>query len=81
MRSVDLRSDTTTLPSDEMRQAIAGSELGDDVFKGDPTINKLQDLSAQRMGKEAALLVPSGTMAISHTDPQRPSTPYFLPSS
>ena len=63
MRSVDLRSDTTTLPSDEMRQAIAESELGDDVFKGDPTINKLQDLSAQRMGKEAALLVPSGTMA------------------
>ena len=63
MRSVDLRSDTTTLPSDEMRQAIAESELGDDVFQDDPTINKLQDLAAQRMGKEAALLVPSGTMA------------------
>ena len=46
-----------------MRQAIAGSELGDDVFKGDPTVNKLQDLAAQLMGKEAALLVPSGTMA------------------
>ena len=46
-----------------MRQAIAGSELGDDVFQGDPTVNKLQDLAAQRMGKEAALLVPSGTMA------------------
>ncbi|SVE39007.1 uncharacterized protein METZ01_LOCUS491861, partial [marine metagenome] len=39
------------------------SELGDDVFQGDPTVNKLQDLAAQRMGKEAALLVPSGTMA------------------
>ena len=63
MRTVDLRSDTTTLPSDEMRQAIAGSELGDDVFQDDPTINRLQDLAAERMGKEAALLVPSGTMA------------------
>jgi len=63
MRTVDLRSDTTTLPTDEMRQAISGSELGDDVFQGDPTVNKLQDLAAQRMGKEAALLVPSGTMA------------------
>ena len=63
MRTLDLRSDTTTLPTDEMRQAIAESELGDDVFQGDPTVNKLQDLAAQRMGKEAALLVPSGTMA------------------
>ena len=63
MRTVDLRSDTTTLPSDEMRQAIAGSELGDDVFQDDPTINRLQDLAAEKMGKEAALLVPSGTMA------------------
>ena len=63
MRTIDLRSDTTTLPTDEMRQAIAESELGDDVFQGDPTVNKLQDLAAQRMGKEAALLVPSGTMA------------------
>ncbi|MDP6415719.1 MAG: low-specificity L-threonine aldolase, partial [Gammaproteobacteria bacterium] len=63
MRTVDLRSDTTTLPTDEMRQAISGSELGDDVFQGDPTVNRLQDLAAQRMGKEAALLVPSGTMA------------------
>jgi len=63
MRPIDLRSDTTTLPTDEMRQAIAESELGDDVFQGDPTVNKLQDLAAQRMGKEAALLVPSGTMA------------------
>ncbi len=63
MRTVDLRSDTTTLPTDEMRQAIVGSELGDDVFQDDPTANRLQDLAAQRMGKEAALLVPSGTMA------------------
>ena len=63
MRTVELRSDTTTLPTDEMRQAIAEAELGDDVFQGDPTVNRLQDLAAQRMGKEAALLVPSGTMA------------------
>ena len=63
MRTVDLRSDTTTMPTTEMRQAIADSELWDDVFQGDPTVNKLQDLAAQRMGKEAALLVPSGTMA------------------
>ena len=63
MRTVDLRSDTTTMPTDEMRQAIAESELGDDVFQGDPTVNRLQDLAAQRMDKEAALLVPSGTMA------------------
>ena len=63
MKTIDLRSDTTTLPTDEMRQAIAGSELGDDVFQDDPTVNKLEDLAAQRMGKEAALLVPSGTMA------------------
>jgi len=63
MRTVDLRSDTTTLPTDEMRQAIGEAELGDDVFQGDPTVNRLQDLAAQRMGKEAALLVPSGTMA------------------
>jgi threonine aldolase len=63
MRTIDLRSDTTTLPTDEMRQAIAESELGDDVFQGDPTVNRLQDLAAQRMDKEAALLVPSGTMA------------------
>ena len=63
MRTVDLRSDTTTLPTDEMRQAIAESELGDDVFQGAPTVNRLQDLAAQRTGKEAALLVPSGTMA------------------
>ena len=63
MRTVDLRSDTTTLPTDEMRQAIIASELGDDVFQDDPTVNRLEELAAKRLGKEAALLVPSGTMA------------------
>ncbi len=62
MRSIDLRSDTVTLPTPEMREAISRAELGDDVFGEDPTTLELQTLSAQMMGKEAALLVPSGTM-------------------
>ena len=59
---IDLRSDTVTLPSDEMRQAIANAELGDDVFQEDPTVNALEAKAASMMGKEAGLLVPSGTM-------------------
>ena len=62
MRSVDLRSDTVTLPSPAMRKAMADAELGDDVFGEDPTVNKLQELAAERMGKEAAIFVSSGTM-------------------
>jgi threonine aldolase len=62
MRIVDLRSDTVTLPSDEMREAIARAELGDDVFGEDPTVNRLERMAAERVGKEAALLVVSGTM-------------------
>jgi threonine aldolase len=62
MRVVDLRSDTVTLPSDEMREAIGRAELGDDVFGEDPTVNRLERMAAERMGKEAALLVVSGTM-------------------
>jgi threonine aldolase len=62
MRAIDLRSDTVTLPTQEMREAISSSVLGDDVFGEDPTTLELQKLSAQMMGKEAALLVPSGTM-------------------
>ncbi len=58
---IDLRSDTVTLPSPEMRAAIANAELGDDVFAGDPTVNRLQDMAAEMLGKEAALLVSSGT--------------------
>ena len=62
MRVIDLRSDTVTLPSDEMREAMFRAELGDDVFGEDPTVNRLQERAAERMGKEAALLVVSGTM-------------------
>src|SRR5438309_12043982 len=62
MRVIDLRSDTVTLPSDEMRRAMAAAELGDDVFDEDPTVNRLQERAAGLLGKEAALLVPSGTM-------------------
>ena len=62
MRIVDLRSDTVTLPSPAMREAIYRAELGDDVYGEDPTVNRLQEMAAERMGKEAALLVVSGTM-------------------
>ncbi len=61
MKPVDLRSDTVTLPSPEMRKAIADAELGDDVFAEDPTVNRLQEMAAEMLGKEAALLVSSGT--------------------
>lgn len=62
MKTIDLRSDTVTLPSPAMRQAIATAQLGDDVFGEDPTINKLQQMAAEITGKEAGLLVASGTM-------------------
>ena len=62
MRTIDLRSDTVTLPTPEMRRAIADAALGDDVYGEDPTINRLEALAAERTGKEAALLVASGTM-------------------
>ncbi len=61
MKFIDLRSDTVTMPTDEMRQAIANAEVGDDVYGDDPTINKLEKLAAEKVGKEAALFVPSGT--------------------
>ncbi len=59
---IDLRSDTVTLPSPEMRRAMYEAELGDDVYGEDPTINRLQEIAADLMGKEAALFVASGTM-------------------
>jgi threonine aldolase len=62
MKTIDLRSDTITLPTPAMREAIYKAELGDDVFGEDPTVNRLEKMSAERMGKEAALLVVSGTM-------------------
>jgi threonine aldolase len=60
---IDLRSDTVTLPTPEMRRAMFEAELGDDVYGEDPTVNLLEAISAEQMGKEAALFVPSGTMA------------------
>lgn len=62
MEPVDLRSDTVTKPTPEMRAAMAAAEVGDDVFGDDPTINRLQEMAAEIVGKEAALFVPSGTM-------------------
>ena len=59
---IDLRSDTVTKPSPEMRRAMAEAEVGDDVFLEDPTVNRLQDRAAELFKREAALFVPSGTM-------------------
>ncbi len=63
MGIVDLRSDTMTQPTDAMRRAMAEAEVGDDVFGEDPTINRLEEMAAERLGKEAGLFVASGTMA------------------
>jgi threonine aldolase len=60
---IDLRSDTVTTPSPAMRKAMAEAEVGDDWFGDDPTVNRLQDRAAEVTGKEAALYVPTGTMA------------------
>lgn len=59
---IDLRSDTVTKPSEEMRKAMYKAEVGDDVYKEDPTANELEKYSAELLGKEAALFVPSGVM-------------------
>jgi threonine aldolase len=71
---IDLRSDTVTRPTSAMRKAMSEAEVGDDVFGEDPTVNSLQEKVANLLGKEAALFVPSGTMANqlsikSHTQP------------
>lgn len=62
MGIVDLRSDTVTKPTPEMRAAMAQAEVGDDVYGDDPTVNRLQDMAAEMLGKEEALFVASGTM-------------------
>jgi len=62
MEYIDLRSDTVTKPTPEMREAMAKAEVGDDVYGDDPTVNRLQEMAADLMGKEAGLFVPSGTM-------------------
>lgn len=63
MHTIDLRSDTVTLPTFEMLEAMRSAELGDDVYGEDPTVNRLEELAAEKMGKEAALLTTSGTQA------------------
>ena len=63
MNLIDLRSDTVTQPTDEMRRAMAAAEVGDDVFGEDPSINELQERAAAILGKEAGLLTSSGTMS------------------
>ncbi len=60
---IDLRSDTVTQPTEEMREAMARAVVGDDVFGEDPTVRELEALAAEMLGKEAGLFVPSGTMA------------------
>jgi len=71
---MDLRSDTVTLPTAAMRQAMAAAEVGDDVLGEDPTVRALEERTAEILGKEAALFVPSGTMGNqlavrTHTEP------------
>ncbi len=74
MQQIDLRSDTVTRPTEEMREAMARAEVGDDVYLEDPTVNRLQEMAAALLGKEAALFVASGTMGNQvclrlHTEP------------
>lgn len=71
---IDLRSDTVTVPTPEMRRVIAQAEVGDDVYGEDPSVRRLEELAAQMMGKEAAMYVPTGTMGnlsahLAHTQP------------
>ncbi|NHJ48261.1 MAG: aminotransferase class V-fold PLP-dependent enzyme [Asgard group archaeon] len=73
MKKIDLRSDTVTLPSDEMMEAIQYANLGDDIYGEDPTVNQLEEKAAKKLGMEAALLVTSGTQGnicsvVAHTN-------------
>ena len=63
MKPIDLRSDTVTRPSPEMRAAMAAAEVGDDVYGEDPTVNRLEAIAAERLRTEAALFVCSGTQS------------------
>ncbi|MBZ0316765.1 MAG: low-specificity L-threonine aldolase [Anaerolineae bacterium] len=62
MDKIDLRSDTVSWPTEKMRQAMAAAPVGDDVYGEDPTVNQLEKLAAEKLGKEAGLFVTSGTM-------------------
>ena len=80
-KTVDLRSDTVTLPTKEMKVAMMNAALGDDGYGEDATVNRLQALAAEKLGMEAALYVPSGTMGnvcalLAHTRPG--DAPSFL---
>ena len=61
-KRIDLRSDTVTQPTEEMRQAMAEAVVGDDVYGEDPTVIRLETTAADMLGKEAGLFIPSGTM-------------------
>ena len=61
MTAIDLRSDTVTMPTPEMRRAMAEAPLGDDVFGDDPMVNELEKVAAARLGKEAAVFVPGSS--------------------
>jgi threonine aldolase len=74
VKIIDLRSDTITLPTEAMRQAMYHAEVGDDVFQEDPTVNRLEAIAARMLDKEAALFTASGTMSnltavLAHTHP------------
>lgn len=74
MKIIDMRSDTVSHPTPEMREAMYRAEVGDDGYREDPTVNRLEKMAAEKMGKEAALFVPSGTMGnliavLTHTRP------------
>jgi len=74
VKTIDLRSDTITLPTEAMRRAMYETELGDDVYQEDPTVNRLEAMAAAMLGKAAALFTPSGTMSnliavLTHTRP------------
>ncbi|MEN1759252.1 low-specificity L-threonine aldolase [Anoxynatronum sibiricum] len=74
MNPIDLRSDTVTQPTPEMIKAMSQAPLGDDVYGDDPTVNRLEAMAAEKLGKEASLLVPTGTMGnliavLTHTKP------------
>ena len=60
---IDFRSDTVTKPTEEMRKAMYNADVGDDVYRDDPTVNELEDTASKMFDKESALFVPSGTFA------------------
>ena len=69
MKWIDIRSDTVTVPGEEMRRVMANAEVGDDVYGDDPTVNRLEEMSADILKKEAALFVPSRNIRESTFNP------------